>query len=223
MLSQELDHGRRRRRLQPGPRRHRRSRRRRTPRPHRRRHRPASSPPANTKTSSSKSGSNIASAPSRSAKPAASDTMNTRTSTTANRCTPGRRRLEKMFGETAANDRLTWSAYRARHVRNIFCEPKRTTAGWPSAGGFQRRAVYSTAIYCTMMQLDLGRCRSSSGRSGFPARVLIPPDAVAQSPRRTRSLTNGTGSRLRTTPGPRPNMRRAGFSLARPPFASRAC
>lgn len=62
---------------------------------------------------------------------------------------------EKMFGPTAAAERLTWSAYR----NDMFEHLQRTQSAdgsWPSAGGFSVGPVYSTAIYCTMMQLDLG-------------------------------------------------------------------
>ncbi len=62
---------------------------------------------------------------------------------------------EKMFGPTPAQQRMTWTAY-----RNAFCDRlMRTQNGdgsWPSGGGFSVGPVYSTAIYCTIMQLDKG-------------------------------------------------------------------
>ncbi len=62
---------------------------------------------------------------------------------------------EKMFGPTPEGERMTWSKYRSE----FFGDLVRTQAGdgsWPSAGGFSVGTVYSTAMYCTIMQLDKG-------------------------------------------------------------------
>ena len=60
---------------------------------------------------------------------------------------------EKLYGSTPANDRLTWSGYRAA----MFDQLHRTQNGdgsWSGGGGFSVGPVYSTAMYCTIMQLD---------------------------------------------------------------------
>jgi hypothetical protein len=62
---------------------------------------------------------------------------------------------EKLFPNSPANEKVTWSAYR----HDMFDMLKRTQTGdgsWPSGGGFSVGPVYSTAIYCTILQLDLG-------------------------------------------------------------------
>lgn len=62
---------------------------------------------------------------------------------------------EKLFGETPANQRVTWSEYRS----NMFEHLKRTQSSdgsWASQGGFGIGTVYSTSIYATIMQLDKG-------------------------------------------------------------------
>jgi hypothetical protein len=62
---------------------------------------------------------------------------------------------EKMFGATPPADRLTWSAYRNDMFEHLL-RTQSADGSWPSAGGFSVGPVYSTAMYCTMMQLDLG-------------------------------------------------------------------
>lgn len=62
---------------------------------------------------------------------------------------------EKMFGATPAAERLTWSAYRTDMFEHLV-RTQGADGSWPSAGGFSVGPVYSTAIYCTLMQLDLG-------------------------------------------------------------------
>jgi len=62
---------------------------------------------------------------------------------------------DKMFGPTAAGQKLTWSGYR----QEMFDKLKQTQnadGSWPSGGGFSVGPVYSTALYCTIMQLDKG-------------------------------------------------------------------
>jgi hypothetical protein len=62
---------------------------------------------------------------------------------------------EKMFGTSDGETKLTWSAYR----KDMFEHLVRTQTGdgsWPAGGGFSVGPVYSTAIYCIMMQLDQG-------------------------------------------------------------------
>lgn len=60
---------------------------------------------------------------------------------------------EKLFGQTPKDQQVTWSAYK----QSMFDHLQRTQNGdgsWPSGGGFSVGAVYSTAIYTTIMQLD---------------------------------------------------------------------
>ncbi len=62
---------------------------------------------------------------------------------------------EKMFGATPKEQRLTWSAY-----KNSMFEQLRTSqnadGSWTGGGGFSVGAVYATAVYCTIIQLDQG-------------------------------------------------------------------
>lgn len=60
---------------------------------------------------------------------------------------------ERMFGSTAENQRLTWSGYRAAMFDNLV-RTQNADGSWPGGGGFSVGPVYSTAIYCAMMQLD---------------------------------------------------------------------
>ena len=60
---------------------------------------------------------------------------------------------EKMFG--SAENKLTWTAYRKDMFEHL-ARTQTNDGSWPSGGGFSVGPVYSTAIYCTMMQLDLG-------------------------------------------------------------------
>ena len=62
---------------------------------------------------------------------------------------------EKMFGPTPLADRLTWSSYRS-HEFDELVRTQGTDGSWPSGGGFSVGPVYTTAVYCTIMQLDKG-------------------------------------------------------------------
>jgi hypothetical protein len=60
---------------------------------------------------------------------------------------------EKLFGQTPAEQRLTWSAYK----NSMFEHLMRTQSGdgsWASGGGFSVGTVYSTSVYLTILQLD---------------------------------------------------------------------
>lgn len=62
---------------------------------------------------------------------------------------------ERLFGDTPANQQITWSHYRD----SLFDTLKRTQNGdgsWTQRGGFSVGPVYSTALYATIMQLDRG-------------------------------------------------------------------
>jgi hypothetical protein len=62
---------------------------------------------------------------------------------------------EKLFGKTAPDHRLTWTAY-----KNAMFDHLRNTQGgdgsWSGGGGFGVGTVYSTSIYLTILQLDKG-------------------------------------------------------------------
>lgn len=62
---------------------------------------------------------------------------------------------EKMYGPTPANDRLTWSGYRASLFDQLV-RAQNSDGSWSGGGGFSVGPVYSTALYCTVMQLDKG-------------------------------------------------------------------
>jgi len=62
---------------------------------------------------------------------------------------------ERLFGKTAAGDRLTWTKYK----EVMFDQLRRSQNGdgsWAGGGGFSVGPVYSTAIYCVILQLDKG-------------------------------------------------------------------
>jgi hypothetical protein len=62
---------------------------------------------------------------------------------------------EKLFGQTPAAERLTWSKYREAFFDRLL-QMQGQDGSWPSGGGFSVGPVYSTAVYLTIMQLDKG-------------------------------------------------------------------
>jgi len=62
---------------------------------------------------------------------------------------------EKLFGKTAKDQSVTWSAYKQAMFENLR-QSQNSDGSWPSGGGFSVGAVYSTAVYCTILQLDRG-------------------------------------------------------------------
>jgi len=62
---------------------------------------------------------------------------------------------EKLFGKTAPAERITWSAYRAAMFDQLQ-RSQNSDGSWTGGGGFSVGPVYSTAVYCTIMQLDKG-------------------------------------------------------------------
>jgi hypothetical protein len=62
---------------------------------------------------------------------------------------------EKLFPGTPKNERVTWSAYRTALFDQLQ-KSQHADGSWPSGGGLSVGPVYSTAIYCTIMQLDRG-------------------------------------------------------------------
>jgi len=62
---------------------------------------------------------------------------------------------EKLFGKTAKDQSVTWSAYKQSMFENLR-QSQNSDGSWPSGGGFSVGAVYSTAVYCTILQLDRG-------------------------------------------------------------------
>jgi hypothetical protein len=59
----------------------------------------------------------------------------------------------KLFPGTPRDQWLTWSKYRAEMFDQL-ARTQNADGSWPSGGGFSVGAVYSTAIYCAIMQLD---------------------------------------------------------------------
>lgn len=62
---------------------------------------------------------------------------------------------EKMFGPTPVEQRVTWSAYR-KGMFDHLVQTQNSDGSWPGGGGFSVGPVYSTSIYCILMQLDKG-------------------------------------------------------------------
>ncbi len=62
---------------------------------------------------------------------------------------------EKLFGSTPPSERTTWSEYR-RVMFDHLVRTQNADGSWPGGGGFSVGPVYSTAIYCAIMQLDKG-------------------------------------------------------------------
>jgi hypothetical protein len=60
---------------------------------------------------------------------------------------------EKLFGKTPKDQRITWSSYREAMFDTLM-RSQNSDGSWPSGGGFSVGPVYSTAVYCTIMQLD---------------------------------------------------------------------
>lgn len=60
---------------------------------------------------------------------------------------------EKMFGPTPKDQRVTWSEYKKNMLEHLV-KTQNSDGSWPSGGGFSVGPVYSTAIYCIMLQLD---------------------------------------------------------------------
>jgi hypothetical protein len=61
---------------------------------------------------------------------------------------------DRLFGPNQP-DRLTWSDYREKLFDQLL-RAQNADGSWPGGGGFNVGPVYSTAIYCTIMQLDKG-------------------------------------------------------------------
>jgi len=62
---------------------------------------------------------------------------------------------DKMFPGSAPNERMTWSKYREAMFDSLV-RLQNQDGSFPSNGGFSVGPVYSTAVYCTIMQLDRG-------------------------------------------------------------------
>ncbi len=68
--------------------------------------------------------------------------------------------FEKMFGpypaQTPASKHVKWTNYRKNMFDHLKATQNKNDGSWQGGGGFSVGAVYSTAIYCIIMQLDLG-------------------------------------------------------------------
>jgi hypothetical protein len=62
---------------------------------------------------------------------------------------------EKLYGKARKDDQVTWSAYKLAMFENLR-QSQNSDGSWPAGGGFSVGPVYSTAVYCTMLQLDRG-------------------------------------------------------------------
>jgi hypothetical protein len=66
----------------------------------------------------------------------------------------GDRGWDRLYGANQS-DRLTWSSYKDQMFPQLL-QTQNADGSWPSGGGFSVGPVYSTAIYCTILQLDKG-------------------------------------------------------------------
>jgi hypothetical protein len=62
---------------------------------------------------------------------------------------------DKLFGKMPKDQQITWSAYRQSMFEQLR-RSQNSDGSWPSGGGFSVGPVYSTAVYCTILQLDRG-------------------------------------------------------------------
>ncbi len=60
---------------------------------------------------------------------------------------------EKMFGSTPPEQRVTWTAYKNAMFDHLL-RSQNPDGSWTGGGGFSVGPVYSTAVYCTILQLD---------------------------------------------------------------------
>jgi hypothetical protein len=60
---------------------------------------------------------------------------------------------EKFFGQTPAEQRVTWSKYKEGMFEHLV-RTQNSDGSWPGGGGFSVGPVYSTAIYSTLLQLE---------------------------------------------------------------------
>ena len=61
----------------------------------------------------------------------------------------------KMFPGDSAEQRITWSGYKKAMFDSLVTSQS-GDGSWPGGGGWSVGPVYSTAVYCTIMQLDHG-------------------------------------------------------------------
>lgn len=62
---------------------------------------------------------------------------------------------DKMFPKTPKNERVTWTEYKKDYL-DRFVQGQNGDGSFAGGGGFSVGPVYTTAIYCTLMQLDRG-------------------------------------------------------------------
>ena len=62
---------------------------------------------------------------------------------------------DKMFPNSAKDDRATWSEYRTQMFDHLM-QTQQGDGSWGSSGTWGIGGVYTAAIYCTIMQLDKG-------------------------------------------------------------------
>jgi hypothetical protein len=59
----------------------------------------------------------------------------------------------KMFPDSPPEQRLTWSGYKKAMFDGLV-QTQSADGSWPGGGGWSVGPVFSTAVYCTIMQLD---------------------------------------------------------------------
>jgi hypothetical protein len=59
----------------------------------------------------------------------------------------------KMFPEKAKDQCLTWSKYKAAHFPGML-QSQGADGGWTGAGGWGSGPIYSTSVFCIMLQLE---------------------------------------------------------------------
>jgi len=60
---------------------------------------------------------------------------------------------DRMFDKKGLTPKITWKSYRDNFLMGI-CKSQSADGSWPQGGGWSVGPVYSTAVYCTIMQLD---------------------------------------------------------------------
>jgi hypothetical protein len=60
---------------------------------------------------------------------------------------------DRMFNGKGLTPKITWKSYRDNFLMGI-CKTQSADGSWAQGGGWSVGPVYSTAVYCTIMQLD---------------------------------------------------------------------
>ena len=60
----------------------------------------------------------------------------------------------KLFPDKAKDQCLTWSKYKNIYFEGILAAQDKTNGGWTGAGGWGSGPIYSTSVYCVILQLE---------------------------------------------------------------------